>query len=204
MLNISSILKSRISIWVQFYPVRKSNVSLLFSFLVCGYNCVLKSWIGDFILDFGKMSLKYYNTINDSSSFLLRQCTTLLITGGIFCLFVYSDLQRYSFKNIHLLTEFLSLFFQFSHIAIWGSIVLWIVFFGIYSSLWPVIPMAPDMSGEVIFLLINIKFWKYVLQFFFQAGDDLKLSNLFSNLGILLDMVVFDMLALKKKFQKSI
>uniref|UniRef100_A0A670ZU54 Phospholipid-transporting ATPase n=1 Tax=Pseudonaja textilis TaxID=8673 RepID=A0A670ZU54_PSETE len=36
----------------------------------------------------------------------------------------------------------------FSHIAIWGSIVLWIVFFGIYSSLWPVIPMAPDMSGE--------------------------------------------------------
>uniref|UniRef100_A0A8C9MWK2 Phospholipid-transporting ATPase n=1 Tax=Serinus canaria TaxID=9135 RepID=A0A8C9MWK2_SERCA len=36
----------------------------------------------------------------------------------------------------------------FSHIAIWGSIALWVVFFGIYSSLWPVIPMAPDMSGE--------------------------------------------------------
>lgn len=38
---------------------------------------------------------------------------------------------------------------QFSHIAIWGSIGLWIVFFGIYSSLWPMIPLAPDMSGEV-------------------------------------------------------
>ncbi|KAB0344513.1 hypothetical protein FD754_021439 [Muntiacus muntjak] len=38
----------------------------------------------------------------------------------------------------------------FSHIAIWGSIALWVVFFGIYSSLWPAIPMAPDMSGEVI------------------------------------------------------
>uniref|UniRef100_A0A8C4W2C2 Phospholipid-transporting ATPase n=1 Tax=Gopherus evgoodei TaxID=1825980 RepID=A0A8C4W2C2_9SAUR len=38
----------------------------------------------------------------------------------------------------------------FSHIAIWGSIALWVVFFGVYSSLWPVIPMAPDMSGEVI------------------------------------------------------
>uniref|UniRef100_A0A8D2Q2T6 Phospholipid-transporting ATPase n=1 Tax=Varanus komodoensis TaxID=61221 RepID=A0A8D2Q2T6_VARKO len=33
----------------------------------------------------------------------------------------------------------------FSHIAIWGSIALWVVFFGIYSSLWPLIPMAPDI-----------------------------------------------------------
>ncbi|OXB63580.1 hypothetical protein ASZ78_014205 [Callipepla squamata] len=39
--------------------------------------------------------------------------------------------------------------YTFSHIAIWGSIALWVVFFGIYSSLWPVIPMAPDMSGEL-------------------------------------------------------
>jgi hypothetical protein len=38
---------------------------------------------------------------------------------------------------------------QFSHIAIWGSIGLWVVFFGIYSSLWPWITLAPDMSGEV-------------------------------------------------------
>ncbi|XP_035387938.1 phospholipid-transporting ATPase IA isoform X5 [Electrophorus electricus] len=37
---------------------------------------------------------------------------------------------------------------MFSHIAIWGSIALWVVFFGIYSSLWPLIPFAPDMSGE--------------------------------------------------------
>uniref|UniRef100_A0A673BF82 Phospholipid-transporting ATPase n=1 Tax=Sphaeramia orbicularis TaxID=375764 RepID=A0A673BF82_9TELE len=38
---------------------------------------------------------------------------------------------------------------MFSHIAIWGSIALWVVFFIIYSSLWPLIPLAPDMSGEV-------------------------------------------------------
>uniref|UniRef100_A0A671R0U2 Phospholipid-transporting ATPase n=1 Tax=Sinocyclocheilus anshuiensis TaxID=1608454 RepID=A0A671R0U2_9TELE len=38
---------------------------------------------------------------------------------------------------------------MFSHIAIWGSIGLWVVFFGIYSSIWPLIPLAPDMSGEV-------------------------------------------------------
>uniref|UniRef100_A0A4W5KWC5 Phospholipid-transporting ATPase n=1 Tax=Hucho hucho TaxID=62062 RepID=A0A4W5KWC5_9TELE len=35
---------------------------------------------------------------------------------------------------------------MFSHIAIWGSISLWVVFFGIYSSLWPLISLAPDMS----------------------------------------------------------
>uniref|UniRef100_A0A8C3TWT7 Phospholipid-transporting ATPase n=1 Tax=Catharus ustulatus TaxID=91951 RepID=A0A8C3TWT7_CATUS len=39
----------------------------------------------------------------------------------------------------------------FSHIAIWGSIALWVVFFGIYSSLWPVIPMAPD----ILLLILN-------------------------------------------------
>uniref|UniRef100_A0A4W5JWT6 Phospholipid-transporting ATPase n=1 Tax=Hucho hucho TaxID=62062 RepID=A0A4W5JWT6_9TELE len=35
---------------------------------------------------------------------------------------------------------------MFSHIAIWGSISLWVVFFGIYSSLWPLISLAPDMA----------------------------------------------------------
>ncbi|KPP60146.1 hypothetical protein Z043_121872 [Scleropages formosus] len=38
---------------------------------------------------------------------------------------------------------------MFSHISIWGSIGLWVVFFGLYSSLWPLVPLAPDMSGEV-------------------------------------------------------
>uniref|UniRef100_A0A8D2L090 Phospholipid-transporting ATPase n=1 Tax=Varanus komodoensis TaxID=61221 RepID=A0A8D2L090_VARKO len=47
----------------------------------------------------------------------------------------------------------------FSHIAIWGSIALWVVFFGIYSSLWPLIPMAPDMSGEAAMLFSSGVFW---------------------------------------------
>lgn len=47
------------------------------------------------------------------------------------------------------LTMLCFLHLQFSHIAIWGSIGLWVVFFVIYSSLWPLIPLAPDMSGEV-------------------------------------------------------
>ncbi|XP_076877508.1 phospholipid-transporting ATPase IA isoform X6 [Brachyhypopomus gauderio] len=48
---------------------------------------------------------------------------------------------------------------MFSHIAIWGSIALWIVFFGIYSSLWPVIPFAPDMSGEADMMFRSGVFW---------------------------------------------
>uniref|UniRef100_A0A8C6KB65 Phospholipid-transporting ATPase n=1 Tax=Nothobranchius furzeri TaxID=105023 RepID=A0A8C6KB65_NOTFU len=43
---------------------------------------------------------------------------------------------------------------MFSHIAIWGSIILWVVFFLIYSSLWPIITLAPDMSGELELLVV--------------------------------------------------
>ncbi|XP_015200795.1 probable phospholipid-transporting ATPase IA isoform X2 [Lepisosteus oculatus] len=48
---------------------------------------------------------------------------------------------------------------RFSHIAIWGSIGMWVVFFGIYSSLWPVIPLAPDISGEADMLFTSGVFW---------------------------------------------
>ncbi|MEE6462130.1 hypothetical protein FKM82_001508 [Ascaphus truei] len=47
----------------------------------------------------------------------------------------------------------------FSHVAIWGSIVLWIVFFSIYSSLWPTINLAPDMSGEADMMFSSGVFW---------------------------------------------
>ncbi|XP_030002018.1 phospholipid-transporting ATPase IA isoform X2 [Sphaeramia orbicularis] len=48
---------------------------------------------------------------------------------------------------------------MFSHIAIWGSIALWVVFFIIYSSLWPLIPLAPDMSGEASMMFSSGVFW---------------------------------------------
>uniref|UniRef100_A0A671XQG0 Phospholipid-transporting ATPase n=1 Tax=Sparus aurata TaxID=8175 RepID=A0A671XQG0_SPAAU len=48
---------------------------------------------------------------------------------------------------------------SFSHIAIWGSIGLWVVFFIIYSSLWPLIPLAPDMSGEAAMMFSSGVFW---------------------------------------------
>uniref|UniRef100_A0A669DV47 Phospholipid-transporting ATPase n=1 Tax=Oreochromis niloticus TaxID=8128 RepID=A0A669DV47_ORENI len=37
---------------------------------------------------------------------------------------------------------------RFSHLAVWGSMALWIVFFGVYSAIWPTIPIAPDMLGQ--------------------------------------------------------
>uniref|UniRef100_A0A7N6C655 Phospholipid-transporting ATPase n=1 Tax=Anabas testudineus TaxID=64144 RepID=A0A7N6C655_ANATE len=48
---------------------------------------------------------------------------------------------------------------MFSHIAIWGSIALWVVFFIIYSSLWPLISLAPDMSGEASMMFSSGVFW---------------------------------------------
>uniref|UniRef100_A0A4W6DPB6 Phospholipid-transporting ATPase n=1 Tax=Lates calcarifer TaxID=8187 RepID=A0A4W6DPB6_LATCA len=37
---------------------------------------------------------------------------------------------------------------RFSHLAVWGSMVLWMVFFAVYSAIWPTIPIAPDMLGQ--------------------------------------------------------
>ncbi|XP_054886370.1 phospholipid-transporting ATPase IA isoform X6 [Poeciliopsis prolifica] len=48
---------------------------------------------------------------------------------------------------------------MFSHIAIWGSIGLWVVFFIIYSSLWPIITLAPDMSGQARVMFSSGVFW---------------------------------------------
>uniref|UniRef100_A0A7N5J8M7 Phospholipid-transporting ATPase n=1 Tax=Ailuropoda melanoleuca TaxID=9646 RepID=A0A7N5J8M7_AILME len=38
---------------------------------------------------------------------------------------------------------------KFSHLAVWGSMLIWLVFFGVYSTIWPTIPIAPDMKGQV-------------------------------------------------------
>uniref|UniRef100_A0A7N6F634 Phospholipid-transporting ATPase n=1 Tax=Anabas testudineus TaxID=64144 RepID=A0A7N6F634_ANATE len=35
---------------------------------------------------------------------------------------------------------------RFSHLAVWGSMALWMVFFAVYSAIWPTIPIAPDIK----------------------------------------------------------
>uniref|UniRef100_A0A3B4F6S8 Phospholipid-transporting ATPase n=1 Tax=Pundamilia nyererei TaxID=303518 RepID=A0A3B4F6S8_9CICH len=48
---------------------------------------------------------------------------------------------------------------RFSHLAVWGSMVLWIVFFGVYSAIWPTIPIAPDMLGQAGKVMQCWHFW---------------------------------------------
>nr|XP_014061265.1 unnamed protein product [Salmo salar] len=51
----------------------------------------------------------------------------------------------------------------FSHIAIWGSVFLWVLFFWLYSTWWPVIAIAPDMSGQAEMLFTSGVFWMSLL-----------------------------------------
>ncbi|KAB1267819.1 Phospholipid-transporting ATPase IB [Camelus dromedarius] len=48
---------------------------------------------------------------------------------------------------------------QFSHLGIWGSIAMWLVFFAVYSFLWPTIPISPEMTGQVNMVLVCPYFW---------------------------------------------
>ncbi|XP_078259186.1 phospholipid-transporting ATPase IB [Rhinoraja longicauda] len=48
---------------------------------------------------------------------------------------------------------------SFSHLAVWGSIVLWLIFLAIYSVLWPTIPLAPDMRGQAEMVVKCGTFW---------------------------------------------
>nr|KAF6451701.1 ATPase phospholipid transporting 8A2 [Molossus molossus] len=48
---------------------------------------------------------------------------------------------------------------KFSHLAVWGSMLIWLVFFGVYSTIWPTIPIAPDMKGQAAMVLSSAHFW---------------------------------------------
>ncbi|XP_030058256.1 phospholipid-transporting ATPase IB [Microcaecilia unicolor] len=48
---------------------------------------------------------------------------------------------------------------RFSHLAVWGSMLLWLLFFGVYSIIWPIIPIAPDMLGQARMVLKSGYFW---------------------------------------------
>ncbi|XP_018421879.1 PREDICTED: phospholipid-transporting ATPase IB, partial [Nanorana parkeri] len=48
---------------------------------------------------------------------------------------------------------------KFSHLAVWGSMLMWLVFFAAYSAIWPIIPLAPDMLGQAGMVLKNGYFW---------------------------------------------
>ncbi|XP_047410286.1 phospholipid-transporting ATPase IB-like [Sciurus carolinensis] len=47
----------------------------------------------------------------------------------------------------------------FSHVAVWGSIISWMVFFSVYSYFWPIFSLAPEMTGQINMALICPHFW---------------------------------------------
>ncbi|RXN34669.1 phospholipid-transporting ATPase IB-like isoform X9 [Labeo rohita] len=49
--------------------------------------------------------------------------------------------------------------YTFSHLAVWGSMVLWMLFFAVYSAIWPTIPIAPDMLGQAGRVMQCWSFW---------------------------------------------
>uniref|UniRef100_A0A8C7RQT2 Phospholipid-transporting ATPase n=1 Tax=Oncorhynchus mykiss TaxID=8022 RepID=A0A8C7RQT2_ONCMY len=73
----------------------------------------------------------------------------------------------------------------FSHIAIWGSVFLWVLFFWLYSTLWPVIAIAPDMSGQVKYRSL------YVQQYAFVGQICCTISNTEANLLFTLSCACF-------------
>uniref|UniRef100_A0AAV2L9T4 Phospholipid-transporting ATPase n=1 Tax=Knipowitschia caucasica TaxID=637954 RepID=A0AAV2L9T4_KNICA len=48
---------------------------------------------------------------------------------------------------------------RFSHLAVWGSMILWMLFFAVYSAIWPKIPIAPDMLGQAGRVMQCWHFW---------------------------------------------
>uniref|UniRef100_A0A8C7DH07 Phospholipid-transporting ATPase n=2 Tax=Oncorhynchus kisutch TaxID=8019 RepID=A0A8C7DH07_ONCKI len=48
---------------------------------------------------------------------------------------------------------------RFSHLAVWGSMILWVLFFTVYSAFWPSIPIAPDMQGQADRVMHCWHFW---------------------------------------------
>uniref|UniRef100_A0A674DL48 Phospholipid-transporting ATPase n=1 Tax=Salmo trutta TaxID=8032 RepID=A0A674DL48_SALTR len=48
---------------------------------------------------------------------------------------------------------------RYSHLAVWGSMILWVLFFMVYSAFWPSIPIAPDMQGQANRVMRCWHFW---------------------------------------------
>uniref|UniRef100_A0A8C0RNP3 Phospholipid-transporting ATPase n=1 Tax=Canis lupus familiaris TaxID=9615 RepID=A0A8C0RNP3_CANLF len=77
--------------------------------------------------------------------------------------FIVSYIQQSMFFSLEpvFLASVIFFFLQFSHLAIWGSIIIWMVFFAIYSFVWPTIPVAPEMTGQFhetdISLMLNLR-----------------------------------------------
>uniref|UniRef100_A0A8C2E6U1 Phospholipid-transporting ATPase n=1 Tax=Cyprinus carpio TaxID=7962 RepID=A0A8C2E6U1_CYPCA len=82
-------------------------------------------------------------------------CINALIHSIILFWFPLKVLEHGNYRKHSLVTVCLkagmetTAWTRFSHLAVWGSMVLWMLFFAVYSAIWPTIPIAPDMLGQV-------------------------------------------------------
>uniref|UniRef100_A0A8C8SPM6 Phospholipid-transporting ATPase n=1 Tax=Pelusios castaneus TaxID=367368 RepID=A0A8C8SPM6_9SAUR len=89
-------------------------------------------------------------------------CINALIHSIILFWFPLKVLEHGNYfiiSNSWRLQQVLRKLMMFSHLAVWGSMLLWLVFFGVYSAIWPTIPIAPDMLGEAGMVLRCGYFW---------------------------------------------
>uniref|UniRef100_A0A8C2KLA3 Phospholipid-transporting ATPase n=1 Tax=Cyprinus carpio TaxID=7962 RepID=A0A8C2KLA3_CYPCA len=84
--------------------------------------------------------------------------------------------------------------YTFSHLAVWGSMVLWMLFFAVYSAIWPTIPIAPDMLGQV-----SANTHTHLFMFVFWLG-----LILVPTACLLKDVVFLFFIFLGKKKQKQV
>uniref|UniRef100_A0A8C2E578 Phospholipid-transporting ATPase n=1 Tax=Cyprinus carpio TaxID=7962 RepID=A0A8C2E578_CYPCA len=88
-------------------------------------------------------------------------CINALIHSIILFWFPLKVLEHGNYRKHSLVTVCLkagmetTAWTRFSHLAVWGSMVLWMLFFAVYSAIWPTIPIAPDMLGQVSFLTLS-------------------------------------------------
>uniref|UniRef100_A0A8C8FGN8 Phospholipid-transporting ATPase n=2 Tax=Oncorhynchus tshawytscha TaxID=74940 RepID=A0A8C8FGN8_ONCTS len=89
-------------------------------------------------------------------------CINALIHSIILFWFPLKVLEHDSpFNNGHG-TDYLfvgNMVYTFSHLAVWGSMILWVLFFTVYSAFWPSIPIAPDMQGQADRVMHCWHFW---------------------------------------------
>uniref|UniRef100_A0A4X1TTD8 Phospholipid-transporting ATPase n=1 Tax=Sus scrofa TaxID=9823 RepID=A0A4X1TTD8_PIG len=86
-------------------------------------------------------------------SFILFWLPTKMLKHGNS--FIVSNICQRACYSVSMMFFFL----QFSHLAIWGSILIWLVFFTVYSFFWPTIPISPEMTGQASMVLACPYFW---------------------------------------------
>jgi phospholipid-transporting ATPase len=78
------------------------------------------------------------------------------VETGLFTIFVFQYVVIVVSLKAGMETKSWTLF---THLAIWGSIVLWVVFLVVYSFLWRSLPLGAEMLGIAWMVFSSPVFW---------------------------------------------